>query len=230
MFRQGGHTTAMAGGGRRKLHTTWDDGASGRGAHRPCSPAVLAALPTSRRPLKALGCATALPCTTVYTGSELIEEYDLKTCELLGASVPGCRGARPMTLESCFSTPLVAPVLSTLTRGTGGPPLRYVAIRVWSQSVTRAATATPAACLALRCAVRKRRAKATLGSFGPWEFLTGEPVQRWNPDQGILNESTANVSASVRQGGADVGVCPACQVVWCQCIWYSGTALDWRLQ
>lgn len=81
MFREGGQTTAIVSGGRRKVHTNWED------------------------------------------GSELVEEYDAQTMELL---------------------------------------------------------------------VRKRRGKTVLGREAEWEYLVGDAPTRWDPQQGLLKESTQN--------------------------------------
>ena len=44
--------------------------------------------------------------------------------------------------------------------------------------------------------VRKRRGKTTLGAYSEWEYLLGEPPQKWSPDAGTLKESSQNVGAS----------------------------------
>lgn len=43
--------------------------------------------------------------------------------------------------------------------------------------------------------VRKRRGKSTLGREHEWEYLMGEAPTRWNPEQGLMKESSQNVGA-----------------------------------
>lgn len=42
-------------------------------------------------------------------------------------------------------------------------------------------------------AVRKRRGKTVVGREAEWEYLLGEAPTRWNPEQGLMRESTQNV-------------------------------------
>jgi hypothetical protein len=43
-------------------------------------------------------------------------------------------------------------------------------------------------------AVRKRRSKTTTGREADWEYLVGSAPARFNPEQGLLVESSQNVS------------------------------------